>query len=373
MQTINKAFFKLPKMPRFYVSSQNKEMFNLNYMKLKHIHIDKYRVFKDFEIDFCSGDKPQNLIVITGVNGNGKTTLFRDIISNTTDTNIPKSLITVQDDKGIVTFTLPAQSDDERYIEDFSKIRFYPANTNSSVEQLQTEILSYVDKFVYEKGKTSFEAYAEIQRLIDDIFKGFDLQIRFKGVNRDKKLIFINEINEEFGIEGLSSGEQQILSKVFVLFTEDMKGHVILIDEPESSLHPSWQTRILSVLRRCSESNDCQIIVATQSPQIIASAHKGELRFFVRNDEKYVKVKTCDNSPYGWTVEKVLREIQGVKYLRIPEVENKLADLKKLIWEDKYETGEFKQNLRQMEEMLGFSDPDLILLRMEVLRKKKKA
>lgn len=342
-------------------------------MKLKHIHIDKYKVFKNFDIDFCLGNKPQNLIVISGVNGNGKTTLFRDIISGSVATKKPRSIITVQDDDGIRTFTLPTLSEDEKYTEDFSKVKFYPTNTDISIEQLQDEILSYVDKFIYEKGKTSFDAYAEIQRLIDDIFKGFDLQIRFKGVSRDKKLIFINTTEEEFGIEGLSNGEKQILSKVFVLFTEDMKGNVILIDEPESSLHPSWQTRILSVLRRCSESNDCQIILATQSPQIIASAHKEEIRFFVRDDKGYVKAETCENNPYGWTVEKVLSEIQGVKYLRIPEVENKLAELKKLIWEGQHESVEFKQKLTAMEDMLGYSDPDLILIRMEVIRKKKKA
>lgn len=342
-------------------------------MKLKHIHIDKYKVFKNFDIDFCLGDKPQNLIVISGVNGNGKTTLFRDIIADTVMTDKPRSIITVQDDEGISTFTLPTQSEDEKYMNCFSKVRFYPTHTDIPIEQLQKEILSYVDKFVYEKGKTSFEAYTEIQSLMDDIFKEFDLQIRFKGINRNKKLIFVNAVEEEFGIEGLSNGEQQILSKVFVLFTEDMKGHVILIDEPESSLHPAWQTRILSVLRRCAESNDCQIMVATQSPQVIASAHKEEIRFFVHDDEGYVKVKTCNNSPYGWTVEKVLSEIQGVQYLRVPEIEDKLTELKELVWKDKYESDEFKQKLTAMEETLGFSDPALILIRMEVIRKKKKA
>lgn len=359
---------------RICVSSPTKKRCLIyNYMKLKHIHIDKYKVFQDFDIDFHSGDKPQNLIVITGVNGNGKTTLFRDIISGTSAANKPKSTITVQDNKGIGTFTLPMISGDERYTEDFSKVRFYAADNNSSIEGLRDEILSYVDKSVYEKGKTSFEAYAEIQRLIDDIFSEFDLQIRFKGVSREKKLIFINKQEEEFGIQDLSSGEQQILSKVFVLFTDDMKGHVILIDEPESSLHPSWQTRILSVLRRCAELNDCQIIVATQSPQVIASAHKEEIRFFIRDNEGYVKAKTCDNSPYGWTVEKVLSEIQGVKYLRVPEVENRLDELKKLIRENRHESPEFKQKLTGMEQLLGFSDPDLILIRMELIRKKKKA
>lgn len=342
-------------------------------MKLKHIHIVEYKVFRDFDIDFCLGGKPQKLVVVTGVNGNGKTTLFRDIISGTDAVKKPACVITVQDDKEVNTFTLPMQTANERYTQDFSKVRFYEAGGNGPASQLQEEIISYVDKFVYEKGQTSFDAYAEIQRLIDDIFDGFNLQVRFKSISREKKLIFVNSRGKEFGIEGLSSGEQQILSKVFVLFTDDMKGHVILIDEPESSLHPSWQTRILPVLRRCAETNDCQIIVATQSPQIIASAYMEEIRFFVRDDEGYVKAAVCNRNPYGWTVEKVLTEIQGVKALRVPDIEDKLSTLKKLLLENKYETGDFKEKLLELEDILGYSDQDLVLIRMEVIRKKKNA
>lgn len=342
-------------------------------MKIKHIHIDAYKVFRDFDIDFSQSGKPQNLVVVTSVNGNGKTTLFRDIIAGVDGTKKPQCLITVEDEKGLNTFTLPLQSANDRFIEDFSKVRFYETGDNCSISQLKKEIVGYVDKFVYENGKTSFDAYSEIQRLIDDIFNGFNLQIRFKSLNREKELIFINSQGNEFGVDGLSSGELQILSKVFVLFTDDMKGHVILIDEPESSLHPSWQARILPVLRRCTEINDCQVIVATQSPQVIASAHKDEIRCLVRDAEGYVKSEVCNNSPYGWTVEKVLLEIQGVENLRVPEIESKLSELKKQIREDKYESKEFKDRVLELENVLGYSDQDLVLMRMEVIRKKKKA
>ncbi len=263
----------------------------MNRMKIKHIYVEGYKVFHNFDIDFTEGEKTQNLIVITGVNGNGKTTLLRDIIADTNATKKPKCAITIQDDKGLNTFLLPLQSENERYEEAFSKVSFYQTRDNSSVEKLQKDTVSYVDKVVYEIGKTSFDAYVEIQRMLDDIFCGFNLQIRFKSLNREKKLIFTNTRQEEFGIDGLSSGELQILSKVFVLFTDDMKGHVILIDEPESSLHPSWQTRILPVLRHCSETNDCQIIVATQSPLVIDSAYKDEIRFLTRDNEGYVKAE----------------------------------------------------------------------------------
>ena len=259
-------------------------------MKLKHIHIDSYKLFHDFDIDFCQNGEVQNLTVITGINGNGKTTLLSNIIGGNDSSEMPASTITTEIDGKDIIFSLPIKPSDEYYGELFSDVIYYKSGTELSSAMLQNEVIRYVDKFVYEKGKTSFEAYSEIQRLIEDIFQGFDLQIRFKGINRDKHLIFSNSGGAEFGIGGLSDGEQQILSKIFPLFTDDMKGRVILIDEPEDSLHPSWQTRFISVLRRCSALNDCQFILATHSPQIISATHKEEIRILVRNEAGNVEV-----------------------------------------------------------------------------------
>lgn len=45
-------------------------------MKLKHIHIDHYKLFDDFDIDFCVEDVPLPIVLIAGVNGTGKSTLL---------------------------------------------------------------------------------------------------------------------------------------------------------------------------------------------------------------------------------------------------------------------------------------------------------
>lgn len=284
----------------------------------------------------------------------------------------PEGLVTIENSGTVETFPLSEADGNKAYTEAFSNVVFYKADDKSSVSQLQDEILRYVDNFVYVQGKTSFEAYAKIQDLLEDIFSGFNLQVRFKGIDGHKKLIFVNKNNEEFGLEGLSGGEQQILSKIFPLFTDSMKGHVVLIDEPEDSLHPSWQARLVPILRRCVESNDCQVILATHSPQIIASVRKEEIRVFVRDEGGHVKVGACSGDPYGWTVEKVLMEIQGADYIRVPGVEDGLNELTKMVEEDLYETDEFKKKLSDMEATIGFTDRDLALIRMEVIRKKKK-
>ena len=340
-------------------------------MKLKHIHIDHYKLFDDFDIDFCVKDVPLPIVLIAGVNGTGKSTLL-DYIRPNRWANKQTGEICIVNEGGEQVFQVPPTLvQDSEYQEFFSSILYFGTdNITQASGQLEKEVLKYVDRFVYVEGKTSFEAYREIQALMDDVFAGFSLQVRFKGINADKHLVFVNPDGAEFGVEGLSDGEKQILAKVFPLFTADMKGHVILMDEPENSLHPSWQSYLLPVLRRCAETNNCQFILATHSPQIISSAYHEEIRLLVRKEGK-LQVATCQEGSYGWTIERVLAEIQDVPIQRVPEIEQKLEALREAVRSNRYETEDFKHELSTLEALLGASDRDLILIRMEILRKKK--
>ena len=342
-------------------------------MNIKHIHIHEYKVFKDFDINFDFEDISQNLIVLTGENGNGKTILLKDILSNTITTNKPQCIITMQEEENEPdTFIFPMPYNNEKYTTIFSKIHYHAMDDNSNIYKFQEDVLSCINKSTHQKELTNNETYRKIQHLINNVFQEFDLQLRFKELSQDNKLIFTNTKEAELDIEDLSRGEKQILSIIFALFIKDTKEKVILIDDIENSLQPSHQLQILSLLRNCSKLNNSQIIVSTQSPLVISSAHKEEIRLLVRDNKGFVKTKICDNSPYGWTINKVLSEIQKIKYLRVPEVENRLTELKSLMWENKQESQEFKQKLVEMENILGFSDPDLILIRMEISCKKKK-
>lgn len=341
-------------------------------MKIKHIHIESYKVFKNFDLDFCHSGNIQNLIVLTGKNGNGKTTLLRDVITTTKyDESLKGSYIVCDKEGEKKRYDFFSKSEMLYSTECKPFIRYSPANTFLS-NPLQSLIVGYVDKYVYEDGKTSFEAYNQIRAIIDDVFFELDLQIHFKGLDAKRNLLFENEKGEVFGWESLSGGEAQLLSRFFPLFADDITNCLILIDEPEDSFHPLWQSQIVPILRRCIDKNNCQIIIATHSPQIISSAKKDEIRVFVRDENNYVQTKTCMEGPYGWPIQKVLYEIQGAEYIRTPEVEKELSVLQDMVENGKYNTDEFRYKLSSLEDAIGIADADLALIRMEVIRKRKK-
>lgn len=70
-------------------------------------------------------------------------------------------------------------------------------------------------------------------------------------------------------LSDLSSGEQNIIIMLYYLVFEFGKNKLLLIDEPEISLHIAWQFQYIDDLERILKLTEGQAIIATHSPQII--------------------------------------------------------------------------------------------------------
>lgn len=115
---------------------------------------------------------------------------------------------------------------------------------------------------------------------------------RFKRVRRDGNSMFLEF--EEFGristIDRLSTGEKQIAFRGgYLLRDRDLlAGAIILVDEPELSLHPDWQSRIVSFYREITRQPDGthpQLIIATHSPFIVHGAPGAKVVILEKNAE----------------------------------------------------------------------------------------
>lgn len=86
--------------------------------------------------------------------------------------------------------------------------------------------------------------------------------------------VFVSKNNKSFPIENASSGELYMLSFGLFLrkFLDERKNNlpkVILIDEPENSLHPKWQRKYIEFLIGfLGYNDDIKVIIATHSPFI---------------------------------------------------------------------------------------------------------
>ncbi len=89
------------------------------------------------------------------------------------------------------------------------------------------------------------------------------------------RLMDVKLYKHEFGTMSLrraSSGEQCMLVMMLGIAGHINDHSIILIDEPEISLHPKWQEKFTSLLIEVfSNYKGCQFIIATHSPQIVSN------------------------------------------------------------------------------------------------------
>lgn len=98
------------------------------------------------------------------------------------------------------------------------------------------------------------------------------------AVSRQAGLRFMSPHGGPISPSTLSSGEQHIVVLFFrLLFGDLSSGHLVLIDEPELSLHPRWQLRFIDDLQQIRSLVECDFILATHSPEI-AATHRHLMR-----------------------------------------------------------------------------------------------
>ncbi|MDO4959329.1 MAG: AAA family ATPase [Prevotellaceae bacterium] len=115
--------------------------------------------------------------------------------------------------------------------------------------------------------------------LYDDFFKKLALFNQFvNGKVLSNKTMILDERNgirficnsrREVPLHKLSSGEQNMIILFYRLVFETEPNTLLLIDEPENSLHVEWLQKMLSDYLVMESNLDCQMIIATHSPTFI--------------------------------------------------------------------------------------------------------
>ena len=102
----------------------------------------------------------------------------------------------------------------------------------------------------------------QFQDLVDELFTP-----TAKTIVRDCNEILFSQYGEKVPPYMLSSGEKQILVILLTALVQEGRPGVMLMDEPEISLHIEWQQRLITLVRTLNPNT--QIILCTHSPAII--------------------------------------------------------------------------------------------------------
>ena len=203
--------------------------------------------------------------------------------------------------------TDPHKADDDKY--NFKNIK-------QLLVDLETEdALDLKEKMDKDQGKLD-RAYSEITKnyrisRFKNAFDSFFTDVKYdriENVNNAKEIYFAKN-GKRIPIDDLSTGEKQIVYRgAFCLKDRDsVSNGVVLIDEPELSMHPRWQSRILQFYR------DIFTLDGVQSTQIIIATHSQYVVKEALNDQMNCKVIVLDNK--NGTV--ISQQIPSIKLTRL--------------------------------------------------------
>ena len=243
------------------------------------------------------------------------------------------------------------------------------------IKDIPSYIATQISKVANEEENlTMGQVRKKVFKEINGIFEILELDVKLSEISKDENSmpIFKDSSGKKFGINELSSGEKQLFLRTLAIKMLNPENSIILIDEPELSLHPKWQQRIVDVYRKIGKNN--QIIIATHSPHILGSVKKENIMLLDKDGEGKIVIKTGDElyDSYGQPTDRVLKDIMGLETTRNPKVFKLLEEAGELVDKNEYESEEFKTKYKELREILGNKDEDLLLMDMDIQIRKKR-
>lgn len=147
----------------------------------------------------------------------------------------------------------------------------------------------------------------------------------FVGIdNQDNnKVVLFEEFGNRMEISQLSSGEKQIVFRGGFLLRNlgTIIGATVLVDEPELSLHPRWQLKILGFLKSLFTDDNgnqtSQLIIATHSPFILHNDTRVNDKVIVMCKNDKGEVEILDKPEYySWSESSVIEDAFNVTLLQ---------------------------------------------------------
>ncbi len=141
-----------------------------------------------------------------------------------------------------------------------------PDLLNADPEGWGPEALRALDRL--RRAADALHPTAESASALVDIFNPMVFR---KSLSIDPRfgMVITLEEGRTIPLEMLSSGEKHLLLLLYVMLFEADSGGMVIIDEPEISMHVTWQQRLASLFLSIGRARGLQLVMATHSPQVV--------------------------------------------------------------------------------------------------------
>lgn len=317
--------------------------------KIRKITFIDHPFLKNLSLDFCDiNGNAVNTVILAGENGNGKSTIINELYGNLSSHQINNMIVEIETENDIVNIryqkrdtnsysisTYDSNENDIQFPTNDLHAIFSDVDINFHSEQIYTVTSLSLDEEKDSRRSTS-DLPTQINQLLIDIqslddadvayavrknpeLSGSALAIeeripRFTAAfnhvfdnltysrienKNGHKLILFQKNGVDVPIDSLSSGEKQIVYRGCFLLKDAnaLNGAFVFLDEPEISLHPVWQMKILdyykSIFTDKNGIQTSQIFTVTHSPFVIHNENRKDDKVIIltRNESGDIVVK----------------------------------------------------------------------------------
>ncbi len=191
-----------------------------------------------------------------------------------------------------------------------------------------------------------------IGTIASEITEGFP--VVFMGVGEDAEGLFpqFRTPDGDIPLNILSQGTQSLiqwLAHLLIGYAEyydhppnlaDKPG-LLIIDEIDAHLHPSWQRRIIPTLNKYFPN--LQIFCSTHSPLMLAGLKAGQVQLLKRDENGNITVSRTEVDIVGWSADEILRSFLDVPEPTDLETVDHIERLEELSNKESLSTAEAKE------------------------------
>lgn len=246
-------------------------------MYLDKLIIKNHPFLGNIDLDFINHntDKPYRIVALVGENGCGKTTIL-DLLFNYENSDY---IANKKDSKSILgSHTFCGLFLRQNSLYNSAQSELVKSISGKEILPLASEKFEGAQNVLDLRRNCNINNISKGQAIIDS-FNDETISRAYKeGKIKDVScgglaLEQINGAKSPIDITNLSSGQQELILKINNLQKAPSGVDYLLFDEPETSLHPKWQTTIITKLEEMiSNENDVpQIFVATHSEKVLES------------------------------------------------------------------------------------------------------
>ena len=194
------------------------------------------------------------------------------------------------------------------------------SNLAHNLDNAFHDIMSFFDlvrEWPFEQGIDGTTLYFELSHALENTVaadawrKGFDAARRWRAFKKSSLYFGRSGVACEFS--DLSSGEQQLIGTNSRLLAELNEHSLVVIDEPEISLHPHWQIRYIPTLLESLKNIEAtHVLIATHSHFMVSDLDQDNSVLVTARYESGPKFDLFEGDVYGRSPENILYRVFGV-------------------------------------------------------------